>query len=273
MKMAGSNVTKKHFRLQPEYKGTRQIRVTVCSFPIQFNRDVLAAYMSAYGSVEELTAVHLADRMTHGDFVLNICLNREGFQAISHMLTCRDQQIMVVVEGRRLLCWSCKQLGHLSRVCPQKANINSNNNTNIYSNINNNKNTCQTSNPAPVPENHRNKSEEKNRNNRTKSNNNRNNNSRSSNNSRTRTCRISNFYAFISTYNTHQETRKKEKQEKEYEGEQPGEMETSTNLKRRGDKSQKNVVVNRMSQRKKKLDQHHQQSYHSSPQQNLQDQN
>ena len=28
---------------------------------------------------------------------------------------------MVVVEGRMLLCWACKQLGHIGRICPQKA--------------------------------------------------------------------------------------------------------------------------------------------------------
>ena len=28
--------------------------------------------------------------------------------------------MMVVVEGRRQRCWSCKQLGHISKFCPQK---------------------------------------------------------------------------------------------------------------------------------------------------------
>ena len=57
---------------------------------------------------------------------------------------------MVVVEGRKPLCWSCKLLGHLSRTCPQKSAINSNINNN-NSNINNSnlgKTTCPTTNPA-----------------------------------------------------------------------------------------------------------------------------
>ena len=29
--------------------------------------------------------------------------------------------MVVVVEGRRLHCWNCKQVGHLGKVCPQKA--------------------------------------------------------------------------------------------------------------------------------------------------------
>ena len=101
MKLAESNVYTKHFRLQPEYKGTRRIKVTVCSVSVQLNGGVLAAYMSAYGSVEEVTTVHSADGTAHGNFVLNICLNRESFQAIPRILTYRDQQMMMVVEGRK----------------------------------------------------------------------------------------------------------------------------------------------------------------------------
>ena len=29
--------------------------------------------------------------------------------------------MMVVVERRRQRCWNCKQVGHLVKVCPQKA--------------------------------------------------------------------------------------------------------------------------------------------------------
>ena len=79
MKLAGINVTTKHFRFQPEYKGTKRIKVTVCNIPVQLNGDVLAAYMNAYGSVEAVTAVCSADGTAHGDFVLDICLNRAGF--------------------------------------------------------------------------------------------------------------------------------------------------------------------------------------------------
>ena len=50
----------------------------------------------------------------------NVCLNREGFQSITHILTYNDQQMMVVVEGKRTHCWSCKILWHLARTCSQK---------------------------------------------------------------------------------------------------------------------------------------------------------
>ena len=105
MKLAGSNVTTKHFWLQTEYKSTRWINATVCSVPVQLNGDVLAASMSVYDSVE-VTTMRSIDRTAHGDFVLDICLNREDFQAIPHILTYKDQQMMVVVKGRRPLCWS-----------------------------------------------------------------------------------------------------------------------------------------------------------------------
>ena len=45
---------------------------------------------------------------------------REGFQAILDTLYFWDWQMMVVVEGRWPCCWSCKQVGHLGKVCPQR---------------------------------------------------------------------------------------------------------------------------------------------------------
>ena len=154
-KLAGSNVTTKNFRLQPEYKGTRLIRVTVCSVPVQLNGDVIAAYMSANGNVKEIIMVCSADGTAHDDFVLNICLNKEGFQAISYILTYQNQQVMVVVEGRRPLKWSCKQQGHFARICPQKWLNNNQTSSNISNNSSNQEKTISpTTNPAPKPGNH-----------------------------------------------------------------------------------------------------------------------
>ena len=46
-KLAGnSNITTKHYRLQPEYMGRRRIKATVCNVPIQISRDVLAVFPS-----------------------------------------------------------------------------------------------------------------------------------------------------------------------------------------------------------------------------------
>ena len=55
IKLVGSNVSTKYFRLHPEYQRKHRIRVIVCNVPVQLNGDVLAAYLSAYGSVEEIT--------------------------------------------------------------------------------------------------------------------------------------------------------------------------------------------------------------------------
>ena len=71
MKLAGSTVSTKQYRLQPKHKRTRRIKVTVCTATVQLNGGVLAAYLSTYGSVEEVTLVRLAWGTTHGDFVLN----------------------------------------------------------------------------------------------------------------------------------------------------------------------------------------------------------
>ena len=135
-KLAGSNVPTKNFRFQPEYKGTWWIQVTVCCVLVQLNGDVIAVYMNTNGNVKEVTMVRLADVTVHGDFVLDICN--------------QDPHMMVVGEGRKPLCCSCKQLVHLARTCPQK----SLNNNQTSSNINNNnfnikeKTINPTTNPA-----------------------------------------------------------------------------------------------------------------------------
>ena len=147
MKLAGSNVSTKYFQLQLEYREQRRIRVTVCNVPVQLNRNVLTAYLNAYSSVEEVMPVRVADGTAHRDYILNVCLNREGFQAIPHIITYKDQQMRVVVVSRQPLCWSCKQLGHLARFCSQMTptnNINNNNN-------NKGKTTSPTTKPALEP--------------------------------------------------------------------------------------------------------------------------
>ena len=92
----------------------------MCNVSVLVNGDVLAAYLSSYGNVEEVLPVRATDGTSHGGYILNIWLDREGFQAIPHIIAYEDQQMMVVVEGRRPFCWSCKQVGHLARSCTQK---------------------------------------------------------------------------------------------------------------------------------------------------------
>ena len=129
----------------------------MCNVPVQINGDVLAAYLSRYSSVEEVLPVWTTDRTAHSDYILNICLDREGFQAISHVIAYEDQQMMVVVKGEGLLCWSCKQVRHLARSCLQKA-ATSNNTTTIHTTLTNN-NQEKASN-TQKPGNHSNNPEE-----------------------------------------------------------------------------------------------------------------
>ena len=56
------------------------------------------------------------------------CMNRERFLVTPHILTYKDQPMMVVVESRRAFCWPCKQLGHLAKFCLQKSPSTTNNN-------------------------------------------------------------------------------------------------------------------------------------------------
>ncbi len=69
--------------------------------------------------MEAVTPLKTSDETIHSDYILKVCLNREGFQAILHMICYEQQQMMVVIKGRRTLYWACKQLGHIARTCPQ----------------------------------------------------------------------------------------------------------------------------------------------------------
>ena len=120
-KLASNNcINTKQYRLQPEYMGRRRIKVTVCNVPIQLSGDVLAAFLSDYGDVEEYTTMKSPNGTAHGDYSFTMCLNRGGFQAIPHTVDYEDQAMLVVVEGRKPQCWHCKQVGHFARSCPQK---------------------------------------------------------------------------------------------------------------------------------------------------------
>ena len=122
-KLATSNINTKYFRLQPEYLGKRHIKVTVCNASMELNGDVLVAYLSTHGGVEEYKLITSAHGTAFGDYVFTMILDRGGFHSIPHTITYRDTTMMVVVEGRKPLCWNCKKLGHFSRSCPQKTTI------------------------------------------------------------------------------------------------------------------------------------------------------
>ena len=119
-KLAGGNITTRFFRLQPEYRGKRRIRVTVCNVSMQLSGDVLAAYLSIYGGVEQVTQVTSTQGTAYGDYVFVMCLDRGGFNNIPHKIKYRDTTMTVIVEGRKPLCWSCNKIGHFSKNCPQK---------------------------------------------------------------------------------------------------------------------------------------------------------
>ena len=71
-KLAGGNITSKYFRLQPEYTGKRKIKIIVCNVPIQLNEEVLAAYLSGYGDIEEVVKAKSANETAHGDYIFTM---------------------------------------------------------------------------------------------------------------------------------------------------------------------------------------------------------
>ena len=110
----------KHFRLQPEYKGTRRLGVTICNVPAHITGEVLSAYLSAYGQVEEFHLLRSPAGTAYGDYTFRLCLTRDGFKAIPETLISGDRQMIVMVEGRRPRCWSCKTRGLIAKFCPEK---------------------------------------------------------------------------------------------------------------------------------------------------------
>ena len=138
--LAGGNITTRFFRLQPEYQGKRRIRVTVCNVSMQLSGDVLAAYLSIYGGVEQVTQVTSTRGTAYGDYVFIMCLDRGGFNKIPHKIRYREQTMTVIVEGRKPLCWSCNKIGHFSKNCPQKPTITTTTTTT----------TTTTATPSPV---------------------------------------------------------------------------------------------------------------------------
>ena len=92
----------------------------MCNVPIQLNGDVLAAFFSEYGDIEDIITSKSSSGTAHGDYIVTMSLNRKGFQATPQTLDYEEQTMMVIVEGRKPQCWFCKELGHFSRPCPQK---------------------------------------------------------------------------------------------------------------------------------------------------------
>ena len=72
--------TRKLAELKKESCG-KLLKTTV--IPCRYNFwDVLAAYLSKYGSVEAAMTMKAADGMANDDYILTVCFDREGFQTI-----------------------------------------------------------------------------------------------------------------------------------------------------------------------------------------------
>ena len=76
-KLAGENITSKYFRLQPEYLGRQRIKITVYNVPIQLNEEVLAAYLSNYREIEDVTKAKSNNGTAPGDYLFT-CAETEG---------------------------------------------------------------------------------------------------------------------------------------------------------------------------------------------------
>ena len=92
----------------------------VCNVPAIITGEVLAAYLSAFGQVDEYNLLRSPAGTAYGDYAFRLFLTKDGFKAIPETLVCGDRQMLVMVEGRRPRCWVCKQIGHITKFCPQR---------------------------------------------------------------------------------------------------------------------------------------------------------
>ena len=92
----------------------------MCNVPAYITGEVLAAYLSAYDQVEEFNLLRSPAGTAYGDYTFRLCLTRDGFKAIPETLISGNRQMLVVVEGRRPRCWTCKKIGHIAKFCPEK---------------------------------------------------------------------------------------------------------------------------------------------------------
>ena len=72
----------------------------MCNIPAFITGKVLASFLSAYRFVEEVNLLRSATGTAYWEDMFQLCLIRENFQAIPEIITSRDRQMMVVVEGR-----------------------------------------------------------------------------------------------------------------------------------------------------------------------------
>ena len=118
-KLAGGNLITKNYKLQPEYMGTRSIRVTVFNVTTDLSGDVLVAFLSSFSKADDMSSIITSSSLIHENYVSKICLKRDGFQTIPDAINYKDRQLIVVIEGKRSHGWSCKQVGNLA-ILPTK---------------------------------------------------------------------------------------------------------------------------------------------------------
>lgn len=100
--------------------GTRKTQITVHGVPVDIPEERMGAFFAKYGQVQEVSAVRSKAGIATGDIVLQVVLTWQSFQNIPYILTCREQRMFEVVEGRGPCCRACCSVGHKAKECPGK---------------------------------------------------------------------------------------------------------------------------------------------------------
>ena len=83
--------------------------MTVSNVLVAVLGHVLVSFLSKYRSMEDFNAVRGTEGAMVGDY---------SFLTIPDIITNNGWQMRVIIGGRRLDCWSCRQQEHLAKHCP-----------------------------------------------------------------------------------------------------------------------------------------------------------
>ena len=94
------------------------------SYQVRNKGEAICAIAEKYKTTSSASVVQLMEQWIRdvGEF-LKLGYKGDNFSIVNIVpatIVSIERQMMVVVEGRRQRCWSCKQLRHISKFCPQK---------------------------------------------------------------------------------------------------------------------------------------------------------
>lgn len=85
--LAGCILTTKSVRTQTEYMGAERTKITLHGMPMDIEEeDLVGAFFTEYGQVEEITVVRSKTGIATGDIILQVTMSHKYFLEVSNIL-------------------------------------------------------------------------------------------------------------------------------------------------------------------------------------------